>query len=159
MREVIVHLWVKLCILCFWSKREGNQSTWWKHRLWFQNMPHTKARKFKPQLRLKTALCWWQVLARKVDMLSNTPCVTLSNVVWLVHMCGCGVCRNPAADEQRTTAEVCTVPDNRASLRGVAHRPAHCRWNPPGGVRNQSPARYEWTVPGSVLFTALRAKW
>ena len=37
-----------------------------------QKMPHTTARKFKPQVRLKPAqLHWWQ--ARKADMLTVTP--------------------------------------------------------------------------------------
>ena len=35
-----------------------------------QKMPHTEARKFKPQTRLELAL-WWQ--ARKADVLTITP--------------------------------------------------------------------------------------
>ena len=39
-----------------------------------QKMPHTKARKFKPQARLEPAQQhWWQ--ARKVDLLTITPCI------------------------------------------------------------------------------------
>ena len=42
-----------------------------------QKMPQTKARKFKPHLRLEPALLhWWQAFARKVDMLTITPLVT-----------------------------------------------------------------------------------
>ena len=37
-----------------------------------QKMPHTEARKFKPQARLEPALQhWWQ--ARKADVLTITP--------------------------------------------------------------------------------------
>ena len=37
-----------------------------------EKMPHAKARKFKPELRLEPWLShWWQ--ARKVDMLTITP--------------------------------------------------------------------------------------
>ena len=37
-----------------------------------QNMPHTKARRFKPQARLEPAQWhWWQ--ARKADVLTVTP--------------------------------------------------------------------------------------
>ena len=44
-----------------------------------QKMPHTKARRFKPQARLETALeHWWQ--ARKADKLIVTPRVAPS--VW-----------------------------------------------------------------------------
>ena len=40
----------------------------------FQKIPHTKARGFKPQARLKPAQKhWWQ--ARKADVLTATPCV------------------------------------------------------------------------------------
>ena len=42
-----------------------------------QKMPHTKARRFKPQARLKPALWhWWQ--ARKADMLTVTPRAAVS---------------------------------------------------------------------------------
>ena len=43
-----------------------------------QKMPHTKARKFKPQPRLELSLSHsWQ--ARKADVLTITPPVTPSN--------------------------------------------------------------------------------
>ena len=42
-----------------------------------QKMPHTKARRFKPQARLEPAQqLWWQ--ARKADVLTVTPRVALS---------------------------------------------------------------------------------
>ena len=41
-------------------------------------MPHTKARKFKPQVRSEPALShWWQ--ARKADLITITPRATLMN--------------------------------------------------------------------------------
>ena len=41
-----------------------------------QKMPHTKARRFKPQARLEPAQWhWWQ--ARKADVLTVTPRVAL----------------------------------------------------------------------------------
>ena len=48
-----------------------------------QKMPHTTARRFKPQARLKPAQKdWWQ--ARKADMLTVTPHVApdLSGRTW-----------------------------------------------------------------------------
>ena len=42
-----------------------------------QKIPNTKARRFKPQARLKpTKQHWWQ--ARKADVLTVTPCITPS---------------------------------------------------------------------------------
>ena len=53
----------------------------------FQKMPHTKARKFKPQTRLEPAILhWWQ--ARKADVLTITPRVAVylsvaaRSIVW-----------------------------------------------------------------------------
>ena len=62
-----------------------------------QKMPHTTARRFKPQARLEPAQQhWWQ--ARKADMLTVAPRVrmtfTRTNVCWLV---GC-LLNVPATD-------------------------------------------------------------
>ena len=57
---------------------------WWKGRKpqylektpddELQKLPHTKVRKFKPQPRLEPALQhWWQLLARKADVVTITP--------------------------------------------------------------------------------------
>ena len=54
-----------------------------------QKMPHTKAREFKPQPRLKPTLWqWWQ--ARKADMLTITPCVAPKSKVYLYHLLAFG---------------------------------------------------------------------
>ena len=55
-----------------------------------QKMPHTKARKIKPQLRLEPALQrWWQ--ARKADVLTITPRVAPTGDVYLFMRHSAGV--------------------------------------------------------------------
>ena len=60
-----------------WRRRGGNQSARGGNPdSVLQKMPHTKAWKFKSQPRLEPALKhWWQVLARKTEVLTITLCV------------------------------------------------------------------------------------
>ena len=59
-----------------WWRRGGNRSTQKNSGDELQKMPHTKARRFKPQARLEPALQHRQQ-ARKADMLTITPHVRL----------------------------------------------------------------------------------